>query len=140
MSCTTHELRYNPDGRSPTWWSRPKILDRRGDLAQPAFEKVKPRKPNTFPEHASLPDLLSIAPDSGLCAKCGPLLTETTRAMGVTVTDHRDLIHPHRELRAGANLAVDEHTARALHSLLCLVLRDVTAAAKRGWIKCYESA
>jgi len=114
-------------------------LDKRRDLAQPLFEKGKKGKAK-FPDDASLRDLLELVTSAELAPQCGPLLPPQLMKLAESVVDHRDLIHPHREVREAGSITIDEHTAEALYNVLCLVLRDLAKSAKAGWIAKYEEA
>src|SRR6266849_1084576 len=113
------------------------VISKRPDLAQPLFEKVK-KGNRRFPDEAGLRDLLDLATSAELAPNCGPLLSDQVSKLGESVIDHRDLIHPHREVRAAGGLPIDKYTADALYNVLCLVLRDVANAAKNGWVRRYE--
>lgn len=106
------------------------VLDRRRDLASPYLKKRR------FPDDASLDDLIAIAGDADLVGDGHVLLGQTACQVGVVVKDHRDLIHPHRELRMGTR--VDADTANAMVALLRLVVRDLAQAHTDGIVKRYE--
>ncbi len=112
------------------------ILSKRGDLAQAPF--VRLRKNKSFPEDASLPDLLVLSL-SPLTPDLPPLLGQGFKQLLQPVIDHRDLIHPHREIRM-KELKITEHSAELLYNFLCVVLHELTEATKGGWMTKYEKA
>lgn len=107
------------------------VLDRRHDIASSLF--LKKRK---FPDDASLDDLLGIAGTKDLPGDGLRILTETAVSLGCAVKDHRDLIHPHREVRSG--IKVDSDTAKNMIHLLRLVIRDLRIAHEKGVLRLYE--
>lgn len=106
------------------------VLDRRRDIASTFLKRKK------FPDEASLDDLLSIAGTENLPGDGLRILTETAISLGIAVKDHRDLIHPHREVRSG--IKVDSDTAKSMIHLLRLVVRDLRIAHEKGVLKLYE--
>lgn len=98
------------------------VVGRRSDLAAPYLKKRR------FPDDASLGDLIAIAGDYDL-------LSTIAKGLAGTITEHRDLIHPHAEVRGG--MKVDKTTARALAHVLDLVTRDLADAETRGAIDAY---
>jgi hypothetical protein len=106
------------------------VLDRRHDLASPYLKKKR------FPDDAGLDDLLQIAASADLVGDGRRLLGPSALAMGSALKEHRDLIHPHAQLRK--HIAIDRDTARAMASLLRLVVRDLRAAWEDGTISAYE--
>jgi hypothetical protein len=107
------------------------VLDRNRALAASYMKKRR------FPEDASLQDLVSIAGDAALLDAPRHLLTPTSVVLAHAVTDHRDLIHPHAEVRG--RILVDETTARGVLHLLTVVARDLMEAKGRGDITAYEN-
>ncbi len=106
------------------------VLDRRRDLASPFLKKRK------FPDEASLEDLLKIAASPDLVGGQRTILSATAIAAGIGLKEHRDLIHPHRQLRD--DVEVDPDVAAAMVRLLRLVVRDLAKAADEGVIKAFE--
>lgn len=106
------------------------VLDRRRDLAQPYLKKKQ------FPDDANLHQLIEIASDIALIDGQRSLLSTTAAGLAGTITEHRDLVHPHAELRGG--IRVDRDTAEAMIHLLKLVIRDLAEAGDRGDIRAYE--
>lgn len=98
------------------------VVGRRSDLAAPY------RKKWSFPDDASLGDLIAIAGDFDL-------LSTTAKGLAGTITEHRDLIHPRAEARGG--MKVDKTTARALAHVLDIVTRDLADAEARGAIDAF---
>ncbi len=116
------------------------VLDKRRDLAEALFKRVRKGNANKrFPDDASLPDLLAVATSDQLASGLVPLLGRALGPVAQTVIDHRDLIHPHREVRQ-QQLPINEHTSEALYSLVCVVLHEVARAAGAGWVRDYEKA
>jgi hypothetical protein len=73
-----------------------------------------------------------LATDS-LNAGCEPLLGPEYNAMVSNLINHRDLVHPHREVR-GSEHPVSESTSELLYSTLARVLDGIKAAIDRGWL------
>jgi hypothetical protein len=107
------------------------VLQRRADLVTPFFPKKK------FPDEWSLPQLLEVG-SKELKTGLTPLLTESAKKDAMQVTDHRDLIHPHRCVRM--NVRVDLPTATMMLTLVWRVLADLHAAHDRGDLKAFEVA
>lgn len=105
------------------------VLDRRRDLATPYLKKKR------FPEDASLHDLIGIAGDNDLIGGGNRLLSDTAVGFAKTITEHRDLIHPHAEVRG--HIRVDKETSEAMIHLLKLVVRDLAGANENGVIAAY---
>src|SRR5882724_9676901 len=115
------------------------VLEKRHDLAEPMFKRLRKANANRqFPDDASLPDLLALATGE-LVAGLAPLLGPAHKPVAQTVIDHRDLIHPHREVRR-TQLRINQHSSEALYSFLCVVLHEVAEAIKAGWVRQYEKA
>lgn len=108
------------------------VLDRRRDLATPYLKKGR-----KFPEDASLHDLIAMAGDDELIGGGNRLLSDTAVGFAKTITEHRDLIHPHAEV--SGHIRVDKETAESMLHLLKLVVRDLADANDRGIITLYEN-
>jgi hypothetical protein len=106
------------------------VLDRRPDLAITYLKKGK-----KFPDDASLHDLIAMGGDDDLIGGGNRLLSDTAVAFAKTITEHRDLIHPHAEVRA--HIRVDKDTAEGMIHLLKLVVRDLADANEKGVIAAY---
>lgn len=100
------------------------VLSLRADLAQSYSKRKK------FPDEASLEDLVSIATQEGF-------LSDTANQYGNSIKDHRDLIHPHSEVRN--NIEVDQVTAQAMVHLVRLVVRDLHKAKETGRFTAYQN-
>lgn len=98
------------------------VLGRNSAVAGTYMKKKK------FPDEASLEGLLSMA-------HAEKLLTETSGNIGDTIKGHRDLIHPHAEMRS--SIVVDGTTSALLVNLLSVVVRDLNKAWEDGRIKAY---
>ena len=107
------------------------VLDRNRAVAGSYMGRRK------FPDDASLNDLIRIASDAKLIDDTRYLLSSTAAGMAGTITEHRDLIHPHAELRG--RMRVDNATVEAMIHLLGLVVRDLAEAEARGDIAAYAA-
>lgn len=107
------------------------VLDRRSNLAGSLLKNRK-----KFPDKASLYDLLYIAGHKELLGDEKRFLTDTAIGLCNIVKDHRDLIHPHKELRS--KFQIDSDTAKSMIHLLRLVIRDLADSHIRGLLKLYE--
>ncbi|MBX7192623.1 MAG: hypothetical protein K1X94_11225 [Sandaracinaceae bacterium] len=105
------------------------VLDRNRAVAGTYMGKKR------FPEDASLNQLVVIAADPKLLDDGGFLLSSTAAGLAGTITEHRDLIHPHAQVRGRIN--VDRPTAGAMVQVLELVLRDLADADARGDVAAY---
>lgn len=86
------------------------------------------KRPDDFPEKASLEQLVTAARGEGLLT--------TTADVAPIMRAHRDLIHPNR-MRAG-NVVVDEHTVQVVDGLMRLIARDLRQAADTGRLDAFE--
>lgn len=100
------------------------VLDRRRDIAE-GYLKGKQK----FPDGASLDDLLSIAAGQ-------QLLNPNSVKAGIAIKDHRDLIHPHRQVRE--KIKVDKNAAGQMLFTLHRVVDDLNRASIEGTIQAYE--
>jgi hypothetical protein len=112
------------------------VLSKRVDLAEAAFQKLRGKQKRSFPDDASLQDLLDIALDPRLKLGAGPLLREANEIIGELVTRHRNLVHPHAEAR-GEQLRVTANSAEAVYSNLCVLLDEMLSEIKAGWLARY---
>jgi hypothetical protein len=112
------------------------VLLNNRDRADAAFKLRRQRK--SFPENASLPDLVGLAADKDLCPGVDPLLGEVGGVIARLVAGHRDLVHPHAEVREEL-LTINEHTAAAVHATLCALLDDVARRIEGGWLERYRT-
>ena len=85
-----------------------------------------------------MPDLLSLARNGNLKPGLGALLGEVHELLGKLVNGHRDLVHPHAEVRE-EQLPVDQRTARIVHESLCAVLEGIESKIGAGWLDRYRS-
>ena len=81
-----------------------------------------------FPDDWGIADLLDAAAGEGL-------ISATAKQAGIAVKDHRDLIHPQRQVRDG--VVVDGDTAGAMTHLLKLVVRDLASSSADGRLDAY---
>jgi hypothetical protein len=105
-------------------------------VAEREFHKLRPRK--KFPNDASLPELVDLCRKE-LHVGLRPLLREVHEGLSQLINGHRNLIHPHAEIR-GEQLPIDPHTVAAvlgsLQALLAGVLREIDG----GWLNDYKTA
>jgi hypothetical protein len=91
------------------------------DLAEQIENKLTATQKVNWQDSVALPKLVTELQAVGL-------LTETTR--GLSVADHRDLVHPNRRRRA--HIRVDDKAARAVMSLVEIVAHDLHDAEADG--------
>jgi hypothetical protein len=107
------------------------VLDRNPALAGSWMAKRK------WPDDASLPDLIQIASEQQIPHGSGKVLLDmTAKGTAEAIADHRDLIHPRAEVRAG--LTLYDASVDAMVVLLRLVIEGLGHAAKEGLIDEYQ--
>jgi len=57
--------------------------------------------------------------------------------LGELVNGHRDLVHPHAEVRE-EQLPINEYTARAVHASLGALLDSLVRQIESGWLDRYR--
>lgn len=115
------------------------VLSQNAPRADAEFKLRKGNQRRSFPEDASLPELVWLARKPDLSAGLRPLLGEVQRDLAHLITAHRDLVHPHAEVREEA-LPINGYTAAAVHANLCVVLDEVALRVEDGWLEHYRAA
>jgi hypothetical protein len=113
------------------------VLARNQGRADAEFKLLKGKQRKSFPDEASLPDLVALARKPGLREGLGPLLTEFHGDLARLVTGHRDLVHPHAEVRE-EKLPINEHTAMAVQANLCVLRDGLARQIETGWLDQYR--
>jgi hypothetical protein len=111
------------------------VLDRRFDVAETYMSKNA-----KWPNDASLKKLVKIAGSVELTdAHHRPARLLTKSAVGTcnAIIEHRDLIHPHAEVRG--EVKIDADVVIAMVGLLRVVLGDLSSAGENGVINAYET-
>jgi hypothetical protein len=106
--------------------------------ADEELKLLKGRQHKAFPDDASLPDLVTLARKPGLCAGLPPLLREVHGELAKLVAGHRDLVHPHAEVRE-ERLPINVHTATAVQANLRVLLDGLARQIESGWLGQYRS-
>jgi hypothetical protein len=114
------------------------LLSRNDDVAKREFGLLARHQHKDFPDDASLPDLVELARKE-LRQGLDPLLGEVHESLATLINGHRDLVHPHAEVRAEL-LPVDEYSARAVEANLCVLLAGIARKLEGGWLKRYRSS
>jgi hypothetical protein len=114
------------------------VMMRNGALAEREFRLLDGKQRRDFPEDASLPDLVTLARKE-LHQGLQPLLREVHEGLAGLINAHRDLVHPHAEIRA-EQLPISEHTRSAVVGNLCALLEGIAQKMDAGWLKDYEQA
>jgi hypothetical protein len=114
------------------------VTNRNPALAGSFLEGQKGQK--KWPKDASLPLMIDILLNTALenhaTGEKSYIFTKTVRSYSITITDHRDLIHPHAEMRTKTR--VNKDIALAMAILLRLVVLELEGAGKAGLLDLYE--
>jgi len=106
-------------------------------VAEREFQLLPGKQRKPFPKDASLPDLLRLARSSKLKTGLDPLLGDVQEVLGKLVNAHRDLVHPHAEIR-DEQLPINEYTAAVAYANLCALLDGVATKIEAGWLDNYR--
>ena len=111
------------------------VLGRRSDLAG-SYMKTNSK----WPRDASLSMLIEIA--TGIEVRCGGgpvrhLVSGKTAELSRCLTDHRDLVHPHAEVRGDVKVNAD--VVVAMVGLLRVIIGDLAEAHETGVVAAYEN-
>lgn len=112
------------------------VLMHNSSVAEREFQKLRARR--KFPDGASLPDLVEMC-RRALCPGLRPLLREIHHGLSQLINGHRNLIHPHAEIR-GEQLPIDPHTVAAVLASLQVLLAGILREISAGWLTDYRNA
>jgi hypothetical protein len=101
------------------------VLERNTVVTKSWFQK----KPDDFPDRASLEQLVEVAMKEGL-------MTTVSSDFAPEMRKYRDLIHPHRQRRS--DIKVNPATARLLANAAVVLAGDLADAAVDGRIAAFE--
>jgi len=91
-----------------------------------------------FPDDAGLPDLVRLS-RKDLSSGLRPLLRDAYEGLAVLINGHRDLVHPHAEVRA-EQLPITPHTVSAVLGSLCALLDGIAREIDAGWLADFQRA
>jgi hypothetical protein len=115
------------------------VLAQNPAIADREFKLLPGRQHKSFPDDASLPDLLALSRNANLKPGLGALLGEVHGDLANFIKGHRDLVHPPAEVRE-EQLPINEYTANAVQGNLCALLDGVARQIEGGWLDRYRSS